>query len=369
MSIWLESFQNMPKEPQLWYQEEIIADNKAFQAENDAATPQWTQELKRSVMETLYGVNSSDIQEEPKIIEDEKQLDNNKELEKFKDHPDYPILSRFLNIEVSEWKKLDLLTESDLLQLSQHLWSTDDIIWDVRRAIHVIDFDDERAFDILNNYLNKIESINPPLEQDTSWIYKLPEDFNSYMVLYENADNDIIQLLIKNYTKLPDWINWESNVENDIFTACEITLNKIIEWKKFRKTETYYDAIEDARNWDLDLRIEALKYINSLVNTSEWMKWWKAKSNFNKIKTEHSITKKMYIEFKIHQLEEQMNNTQDSKEQQKLKVEFNQLLIELEKEDYFEWEVISWWELDVQTEWEDWVVLESSNWINKKEEN
>lgn len=293
------------------------------------------------------------------INDNQEQIDNQKALEKFKDHPNYPILERFLNIEVSEWNKLNLLTDSDLLQLSQHLWSTDDIIWDLRNGIKNIDFDDERTFQILSNYLDKTESINKPLEQDNEGKYKLPEEFKWYMVLSGNADNDIVQLIIKNYTRLPDWDNWESNIDNDLYTACEVTLNKIIDWKNFRKTDTYYDAVEDIRNWDLDLRIEALQYINSLVNTSEWMKGWKAKSNFNKIKSEHNLTKKLYIEFKINQIEEQINNSQDLKEQEKLQNKLELLSKVLDSEDHFEWEVFAW---NMKVEWEN--IWNETGWEN-----
>jgi hypothetical protein len=311
------------------------------------------------ITEKEYDIALDNLTEKKVSIEENEQISESKEkenkqiLEKFKDNPSFPVLERFINIEVSEWKKLNLLTESDLLQLSQHLWSSEDMIWDLRNWIKNIDFENESTQQILSNYLDKAESINKPLELDDDGQYTLPDDFKWHMVLSENIDNDIVQLLIKNYIKLPDWNNWESNIENDLYTACEVTLNKIIEWKNFRKTDTYYDAVDDIRNWDLDLRVEALQYINSLVNTSEWMKWWKAKSNFNKIKSEHSLTKKLYIEFKINQIEEQISTSNNNKEQQKLKIELANLIESVDNEDHFEWEVISWGKIDVHWEWND----------------
>lgn len=293
--------------------------------------------------------NSIENQEDEKIVSENQEKEIS--LEKFKDNPSFPIIERFMNIEVGDWKKMKLLTENDLLQLSNSIWTNDDELQGLKNWIKNIKFDDDRTQTVLDNYLYTIENINEPMQVDSEWKYSLPEDFKweGKKVLSENIDNDVVQLIIKNYKKFPDWEDGNPNVEKDIFTSCEVTLNKIIENKNFPKTEIYESAVKDVRNWDLDERIEALQYINSLVNTQEGMKWWKAKLSIKWFKETHNLAKKSYIEFKEKQILTQINWTEDNKEKEKLQWELTELLKNNEIEDKFEWEVFSW---NMKIEWD-----------------
>ena len=416
----MDQFKNMPKEPQLSDKESLEEWNRINKEEQEKAsltiesTKEWTQDLlwrlnpnekediaRIKAMEAadnneinldiwfdnvsnalVSDINIASIsyedknKENPNIDswknsiesqelstenqEDEKVVSENKEqklsLEKFKDNPSFPIIERFMNIEVGDWKKMQLLTENDLLQLSNSIWSNDDELQGLKNWIKNIEFDDDRTQTVLDNYLYTIENINEPIQVDSEWKYSLPEDFKweGKKILSENIDNDVVQLIIKNYKKFPDWEDWNPNVEKDIFTSCEVTLNKIIENKNFPKTEMYESAVKDVRNWDLDERIEALQYINSLVNTQEGMKWWKAKLSIKGLKETHNLSKKSYIEFKEKQILTQINWTEDNKEKEKLQWELTELLKNNEVEDKFEWEVISWWKYDVHNEKNIW---------------
>jgi len=289
-------------------------------------------------------------------INEEQEKENNLILDKFKDNPVFPVLERFMNIEIWQWKTMDLLTESDLIRLSDNLWDWDNELTILRDSIDKIEFDDNRTQTVLDNYLYTVDNINEPIIVDWEWMYSLPDDFKweSNKSLIENIDHDVVQLIIKNYKKFPDWEDGNPNIEKDIFTSCEVTLNKIIENKNFPHTTMYEKAVHDIRNWDIDVRVEALKYVNSLVNTWEWIKWAKNKSSFHNIKNIHNLNKESYIEFKVNQLNEQIIQTKDIKEKNKLELEKNKLELEMNNEDNFEWEVISGWKYDVLNEKNPW---------------
>lgn len=296
-----------------------------------------------------------DNEKEEETIDENQEKENHILLEKFKDHPSFPILERFINIEVWEWKKMTLLTEPDLLKLSQHLGSWENPVSWLREWIKWIVFDDDRTQTVLNNYLYTVENINDSIKPDVDWLFPLPEEFKSekYSILNEDLDNDIIQLLIKNYKKFPDWEDGNPNIEKDIFTSCEVTLNKIIENKNFPQTKMYDKAVHDVRNWDLESRIQALSYINSLVNRQEGIKWWKAKESIKNIKEAHNLTKTSYTKFKLEQIQNMLDTTTDKNEKQKLEWELSELLENINKNDHFEWEVFSSWKLDWEIQWKD----------------
>ncbi len=284
---------------------------------------------------------------EPDNEKNEENIDENQEkenqilLEKFKNHPSFPILERFMNIEVWEWKKMTLLTEPDLLKLSQHLGSWENPVSWLREWIKWIVFDDDRTQTVLNNYLYTVENINDSIKPDGEWLFPLPEEFKGekYSILNEDLDNDIVQLLIKNYTKFPDWEDGNPDIDKDIFTSCEVTLNKIIENKNFPQTKEYDKAVFDIRNWDLKTRIEWLIYINSLVNTQEGLKWWKANLSFKNIKKADKLKNESTKIFSENQKQKDLNNKVENK---KYQWEQEDLLVNSNEENISDWEVFSW---------------------------
>jgi hypothetical protein len=246
-----------------------------------------------------------------------------------------------MNIEVWEWKKMTLLTEPDLLKLSQHLGSWENPVSWLREWIKWIVFDDDRTQTVLNNYLYTVENINDSIKPDGEWLFPLPEEFKGekYSILNEDLDNDIVQLLIKNYTKFPDWEDGNPDIDKDIFTSCEVTLNKIIENKNFPQTKEYDKAVFDIRNWDLKTRIEWLIYINSLVNTQEGLKWWKANLSFKNIKKADKLKNESTKIFSENQKQKDLNNKVENK---KYQWEQEDLLVNSNEENISDWEVFSW---------------------------
>jgi hypothetical protein len=336
MSDQLSQFQNMAPEPKLWDNiDNEIKDERVYDSEGTKAMQEWfmaqfywakkelanpviqveenVKEIQKSIIESEEILDDSKNYEEANTINENQEKQNEIVLEKFKDNPGYPILERFMNIEVWEWKKMDLLTENDLLKLSNTIHSWDNLLESLKEWIKDIEFDNEKTSYVLNNYINTIEWINDTKEVDSEWLYNLPDDFKSYPVLFENLDDTTVQLLIKNYTIFPDGENWEPNITKDIDTAFELTLNNIINNKNFPQTDVYKQAVNEVRTWDIDSRLEALQYINSMVNTQEWVKWGKAWNSFKKITKEYSLAKDKYLDYKKLQLAEMITNWEDIK--------------------------------------------------------
>ena len=266
-----------------------------------------------------------------------------------KDHeenPNYPIIQRFFEI---KWIDASISDKNKINDSLVWLWELN--IQELKEALETIDFDDENLWSVLLGYLWKIEELNPhQLEEDNSSqegevAVSLPEDFEKSGVL-SDENNQIIQLLAKNYVKIPDWEDGGSNFEKDIQTCFEITVNKIINGKEFSRNQWFEIAIEEIQSWDLEAKLLALSYIHSLVNTVEWVKSKKSKEWYENMKKAHMEKKQELLDFKIWKLKKQLK----SEENQDKKDQINSQIEELEKQkqvDDFKWDVFSWWELDI----------------------
>jgi len=130
---------DMPKLPTLSEKEKLKESNMDYANQRKAA--EWnTESMQIESQDLLWGSFSEDQLNEVNRIKALEAADNqgwenineNQEkenqilLEKFKNHPSFPILERFMNIEVWDWKKMTLLTESDLIKVSNNLGNTDD---------------------------------------------------------------------------------------------------------------------------------------------------------------------------------------------------------------------------------------------------
>ena len=358
-------------------------------------------EQKAGLLQSLYGKPNSDTpkkvesQQQPKVSEnkqaEEAILDNvsntwknpeqnpeqKLELEKFKENPDYPILERFTK-EI-KWKSvwnlpITELSNENLLQISTILkeeHSETSMEW-LKKNLSKVKFTDKNTGIALNWYIDKVIELNKDkdwktnkddsnTEEDSdikkwaeagSWeeILELPEEFKHNDFLSEKPkDDNVVQLLIKNHTQLPDWNNWEANFNKDILTTFEITANKIIDWKNFSRNESFDRAMKDVKNWDIETRFNALSYINSMVNTAEWSKWVSSMESYDKIKDESKQEKQDDIDFQMWQLNEQLLEAQNKWDTQKVQSITEQIAKIKDKPSW--WEVFGAWTFDMWSEW------------------
>lgn len=341
--IWYSKFQ-IPEQDSKW-----TSNNENIEENKDLV--KWPYDFW---VEWIPDKNEVDVKSVESRLKEWEQIE--KDLETFKENPNFPILKRFTEIKWKNWDNLNVvqLDENTLNEISKILgewWEEKDLVKNLEKLdseLWNIEFDNPMTADYLSVYINKTINLNNSskqmVEKDGKSLYSLPEEFKTNETL-NNQDSEITQLLIKNYTKLPDLDNWWSNFEKDILTTFEITANKIIEWKQFIRNDWYELAMADIKNWDIETRFEALNYINSLVNTAEWLKWVKNRSSFDKIKWEHNNKKEKYLDFKVEQLEKQIFSTNDKSEKIKLSKELEKVEKMKDTGD-FEWEIFKSLEFD-----------------------
>lgn len=107
--------------------------------------------------------------------------------------------------------------------------------------------------------------------------------------------------------------------------------------------------MKDVKTWKLETRYYALSYINSLVNTHEWLKWAKDIKSYLDINLSHDKQKQKYLDSEIEQLNIQLweaKQKQDKTRIEKLNTEIQKLNEQKEKKD-FSWEVFNSWKVDI----------------------
>lgn len=299
-------------------------------------------------------INNEKLWNNEMISNDSKVLDfkeqEKADLSKFKEDPNYPILERFTKIQWNDWKILDstYLTDKDLLWISKVLNQneSEDPLKYLKNNLSKIDFKNSNTMIFLWKYLDKIIYLNKDKKESKNdwWDEKLalPEEFKNNQVLNREND-DIVQLLIKNHTKLPDTQNWEPNFNKDILTTFEITANKLIEWKNFPRNDVFDLVMKDVKNWDLETRYNALWYIHNLVNTSEWIKWERNES-YSENSLDDEFTNQEELDWELAKMNSELIEAKNKWDNKKIK-EIQEQIISIDK-DKSSWEVFEWWKID-----------------------
>lgn len=279
-------------------------------------------------------------------------------LNEFKEDPNYPIIERFEKIWIPNSEKnhsetnnsleLEDKTKVEIYKVLKEKW-WDNPLQNLKNNLSSISFSNKEQKMYLNNYLEKVIDLNKDKQKvEKNWneeLLELPKEFKSVSILNNQYDN-VVQLLIKNYTKIPDWKEWNPDFQKDIKTSFEITANKIIEWKKFSRNESFDIAMKDIKNWDIETRYYALSYINSLVNTSEWLKWIKSQKDYLKIKKGSEKSNNEYLNFKIWKLKQQKKQAEidwNKKEIERLELKISSL--ENEKTEW--WNIFEAGKIDI----------------------
>jgi hypothetical protein len=331
MADYLAQFKQWKSIESIENPEEIIK-NEEFDKKWKEATPEQTSEMQNRVKDSFIWNEKIDIK-------------------KFEDKPWYPIIERFTNI---DWIKL---TNEEKISILEWVWKSNNIQnvinW-LDKSINQSTLIDTEKKQFLQKYLHIVKKLNKKSNINENQEIKkqdLPKVFWNYTFL-SNFEDKNVQLLASNYLILPDWINWEPDTNKDLETAFQVTVNKIIEWKQISKNESFEIAMNDIQKWNIEEKFYALKYINTLVQTSQWSKWWKNRKDFKQMKEKHNLKKKEYLDFKIDKIEKLILKSWNDSEKLKYELELETLQEEKNEED-FEWEVFSWWKLDKQNEsWE-----------------
>lgn len=291
-------------------------------------------------------------QESIVVEETQEQID----LSKFKENPNYPILERFTQIQWKDGNILDStqLADEDLIQISDVLEKNkwEDPLEYLKVNLWEIDFKNPDTSNYLTQYIDKVLELNKDKKEikNENWEEKLalPEEFKNNPVL-NNENDDIVQLLVKNHTKLPDLNNWKPNFNKDILTTFEVTADKIIEWRIFPRNKSFELAMNNVKHWDIETRYNALSDINTFVNTLEWIKWERDELAHDGVEnSENDINNMRELDYEITRLNEQLveaKNTWDNKKIQELQLEISKL-----EQDKSSWEVFEWWSFDKVTD-------------------
>jgi hypothetical protein len=133
--------------------------------------------------------------EEINHIKDAREITDVKELEIFLEHPYYPIIERFAKLPGVK------ILNSDMIEIARVLND---------KTFEEIDVNtlnegniDKNLKNYLSNYLLKIQELNPKQEDKEIQDIEIPKEFDSVDVL-QDKNNDIVQLLAKNYIRIPD---------------------------------------------------------------------------------------------------------------------------------------------------------------------
>ncbi|MCP4522844.1 MAG: hypothetical protein GY828_01360 [Candidatus Gracilibacteria bacterium] len=326
---------NQEAEPQYGDSALLAENNNKFQEECARATPEKTESMKQGYMAAFYTQSNSN-EENPSDLESNE---NEKILQKFEDNPVYPIIDRFVNIELSHDEKLNVFKEEDILNIANYMTNNNtkggDIIEDLEKSIDNIELSSFEATVYFSNYIQEIKNINQENKTvSTEGVYEIPKELEQIDLLTEQPENPVYQLIYENFTQFPDGQYGEVNLDKDIQTTFEICLNKIIDNKELKRTQGTEIAINDIRGDEsMETKIKALSYLFGHVNTGENLKAHKNKASIHIIKKRNQEYILDYLEFKLDQLTTMIFDIHDNEEKQKLISQQTIIVHEIEKNE------------------------------------
>lgn len=301
----LNHLQNMPKEPKLWDSLKRKIDNKNYQNEavdfNDErkklakslgykpfVLPDKEIESKKDSETSSKWQKKTEIKDKVFNSSNEEKIKNNIDkntinFDRYTESVIFPIISRF-EWKYEEWEEL-IIQKNLAREWEEDLFK---ILKDISSELKNSEFKSYISEFITNNEKKQEK------EEENIWEQKvkIPEDFKQNEFLEKNKNTQTVELLAKNYIKIPEKKSWDKeikwNFEENLKLTFEITANKIIDWKQINRSESFDEAMRDIREGrDIKEMFFALSYVNSYVNTKEWLKWKKSKKEFERITKEH----------------------------------------------------------------------------------
>jgi len=272
-------------------------------------------------------------------------------------NPATPTLKRLLKSSVEPLKEKNLsVWEKDINNIYTQLDKLDpkgDVITNLTTALDKVS-ENKDAMRVLSESIISIWSNNDSrLNETKEWKKtELPKEFKENKLLENPKYERIVGLLAKNYISFPD-NEWNENFNNDLALTIETTANKIIAWKKDIPTNEGFNlAMKDIHSESLETRLDALKYIDIIVNTKEWSEWKQSMLIYKNWK-KNEKTKQLSIEDRFNGLKERANkflkdkNNKQDNDKSKLVEEIDKM----KEESVKEWEVFISSDLD-KIKWE-----------------
>jgi len=295
--------------------------------------------------------NNTDSQQN---IEKKSNIDINKFFwsKEIASNPATPTLKRLLKSSVEPLKEKKLsVWEKDINNIYTQLDKLDpkgDVITNLTNALDNVS-ENKPAMRVLSKIIISIWSNNDSrLNETKEWKKtELPKEFKENKLLENPKYERIIGLLAKNYISFPD-NEWNENFNNDLALTIETTANKIIAWKKDIPTnEGFKLAMKDIHSESLETRLDALKYIDILVNTKEWSEWKQSMLIYKNWK-KNEKTKKLSIKDRFNELKERANDflKEKNNKQNNDKIKLLEDIDIMKKESVEQWEVFIASDLD-----------------------
>lgn len=322
--------------PNLWENpeiaREIASDNEEFAKEKASATPEWTEQLKQSVLESLYWVsqNTDKLQETQETSLEQKEA----------------------TIRLNKYfPTIDSLNKNELISLHEYSLIIDYLYENInsKNTPNFSKIDWLNNFQLIEDYIDKVDSTDA-LESNNSHQKDMFTDFPEFEEKIQNKnwfDEAIFSIIWRNYIKIEHG-NISSAEANEItlLTAIETSTNKINTIAKNipKDSQTYLNAIDNIFSWDVEKALDGFESFYWLVFSHEWISW--AGMEKWKKALQQSLEKRLdYIKQRIEILEHQIDLWKMTQRELQLKIE--QLAnLETEKEEIESWDIFQAWEID-----------------------
>ncbi len=328
-------------EPKLWDNKRIEKDNVDYNKPLDKPLDEQKQELKDSIFgsfktpEDLAGTkkqaqivhhknieNFTDTPIEKDFLEDRK-IDEN---------PYSPLVDAFIfqwNLTEEEWTLIKevLIKDGNILDnLSNIEWLNEDNINQLLLSIDFLESEKWKALCIEKfnkDFSNEIED----LKQEIPWDKGADKELSG-------QDSYLVEKLGGNYLSL-QLTEWSFENKNEsISRAFKITLNELMDWKQFKRPDTFDEmkGIVNNPNLSFDKRFTELKKIDTLINTDQSLANWKQHKNFEKAKKwSEKLNLTLKEEFnKLKEAVQIAKNNNDKKQLEAILLEINSLQEEVE---------------------------------------
>lgn len=367
----LDQFKQLPPEPKLWDNVEKENNNADY---NKPLKVPLNDQMKK-LNEELYWVKKSEepiIQENTKKFEEkkapeeqeklknqdktgEKNAENPEDWLKIDENPNTPLIDWFVKqrlLTIEEWEKVKavLIQEWDLAETIWKIeWIDSEKQTQIIKSINYLDWKDSKK--------ENLENFNKDFAQEIEWLktdwLKENTNWRKYNVEWDKKwekelvwqNKDLIEKLGWNY--FPIWKEWTKENKNDAQNlAFKRTLNQLMEWKNFKRPETFEQMKDIVKNPELDFltRFQELCKIDILINNDQSFSSEKQKKSYENWE---EVTDKanLSLDKKIAQFKQIVETSIKNKDYEKLKALLQEGK-ELKKETENQWEVFEWWDID-----------------------
>lgn len=325
---------------------ELRARNQEYDEKWRKATSQWTEEMKKEAFYAMYwSVKPKENQQE---LNNQKELTNQQESEKQileqkkEENPHTPLIDwfvkkGFLSVDEAELVKNALVNNNWIEQ------TIEDIKWlnseKKKQIIDSIKFLDKKESKKVNqeNFNKDFQNEIWELKQEVKWSKKWEKE-----LVWQNKE--LIDKLWWNY--FPIWQEWTTQEKNEALNvAFNTTLNQLMDWKNFKRPETFDQMKNTVKNPELDFktRFNELKKIDNLIKLDQAKKISSQKKNYDNLKaweeSQFQTEQERFINIK-QEVKIAIEN-KDKTKLQEIQEELNQI-----KEEETSWEVFEWWDID-----------------------